>query len=75
MGGRSGQMDRKSRTNKPGHNQDHPYQEFESSNTWKHVNRAIGALVKNGDIKEETPREYIVGYICKILREKSNRED
>jgi hypothetical protein len=66
MEGSSGQMDRKT-INSQTRKQDHPYQEFEASPTWKRVDRAISALVKNGDIQETTRREYIVGYICKMI--------
>jgi len=67
MGGNSGQMEQKTTINKRIHKQNHPYQAFEASTTWKRVDRAISALVKNGDIKETTRREYIVGYICKMI--------
>lgn len=67
MEGRSGQMDRKTTTNRRTRNQEHPYQELEASPTWKSVDRAINALAKNGDIQETTRREYIVGYICKMI--------
>jgi hypothetical protein len=67
MEGRSGQMDRKTRTNSRIHKQDHPYKAFEATPAWKRVDRAIGALVRNGDIQEITSREYIVGYICKMV--------
>jgi hypothetical protein len=65
MEGSSGQMDPK--TISSIRKQDHPYQAFEASPTWKRVDRAISALVKNGDIQETTRREYIVGYICKMI--------
>ena len=45
----------------------HPYPKFEGTALWTKVNRAVDALVKNGDIQETTRREYIVGYICKIV--------
>jgi hypothetical protein len=66
MRGNSGQMDRKT-INKRVTERTHPYQEFEGTKLWKRVNAAINALVLNGDIKETTRREYIVGYICKEI--------
>lgn len=45
----------------------HPYKEFEGTARWRLVNRAIDALVKNGDLEEKTNRVYIVGYICHML--------
>ena len=45
----------------------HPYSEFEDTAVWTAVDKAINDLVKNGDLVEETKREYIVGYICKAL--------
>ncbi len=45
----------------------HPYTEFEGSVLWRTVEKAIVALVKNGDLKEQTAREYIVGYICQTI--------
>ena len=59
-------MDRKT-INNGATKKTHPYQEFEGTKMWKKVNSAINALVKNGDIKETTGREYIVGYICKMI--------
>lgn len=51
----------------------HPYKALENSILWKIVDKAIEDLVHNKDIKESTNREYIVGYICKLIIE--NRED
>jgi hypothetical protein len=45
----------------------HPYVEFEATQLWESVDSAISALVKNGDIKEATAREYIVGFLCKEI--------
>lgn len=44
-----------------------PYKEYENSELWKVVHRAIGELVENSDIQETTDRTYVVGYICKAL--------
>jgi hypothetical protein len=45
----------------------HPYIKFEGSVLWRTVEKAIAALVKNGDLEERTAREYIVGYICQTI--------
>lgn len=66
MAGSYGPTDPKTTNNKPKIN-DHPYKEFEDTYLWKRVNSGIDALVKNGDIKEATAHEYIVGYLCKTI--------
>ncbi|HMB95566.1 MAG TPA: hypothetical protein VKK61_05965 [Tepidisphaeraceae bacterium] len=43
------------------------YQQYKNSETWRVLNRAISALVKNGDLEEKTAREYIVGYLSQKL--------
>jgi hypothetical protein len=45
----------------------HPYKEFEGKRLWKALNKGISDLVENQDLKEITGREYIVGYLCKVL--------
>jgi hypothetical protein len=45
----------------------HPYKQFEKTGLWKALNKGILDLVKNQDLKEITRREYIVGYLCKLL--------
>jgi hypothetical protein len=74
MEGRSGQMERKTRTskiNRRSKNNDqkfhHPYEAFESTAIWKKLDKAVNELVKNKDIVETTRREYIVGYLCEAL--------
>jgi hypothetical protein len=42
----------------------HPYGEFEGSVLWRTVEKAVSALVKNGDMRELTARKFIVGSIC-----------
>ena len=44
-----------------------PYIEFEDRQLWKIVDEAISDLVLNQDIKLTTRKEYVIGYICKIL--------
>lgn len=45
----------------------HPYKGFRGSALWKRVDRAVLDLVANGDIRLETRRQYVVGYICEVL--------
>jgi hypothetical protein len=45
----------------------HPYAELEGTPLWNAVELAIGDLVQNADLIEQTPRAYIVGYICQGL--------
>jgi hypothetical protein len=47
----------------------HPYEAFEADPLWQVVSNAIHDLVKNGDVSEQTGREYIVGYIVKSIRD------
>ncbi|MGH9729739.1 MAG: hypothetical protein ACRD4V_14275 [Candidatus Acidiferrales bacterium] len=57
------------RQQKSDHSQ--PYREFEKTGLWDALNEGIGHLVKNQDLKETAPREYIVGYLCKVLTRRS----
>lgn len=47
----------------------HPYEAFETDPLWQMVKNALHDLVENGDVSEQTSREYIVGYIVKAIRE------
>lgn len=47
----------------------HPYKQFENTRLWNVINKAIEELVENDDIEEKTQREYIVGYISKLINE------
>jgi hypothetical protein len=49
----------------------HPYTEFEETNLWKFIDKAIDDLIENQDIKLTTKKEYVVGYICKTIKEKN----
>lgn len=51
----------------------HPYKKFEKTGLWKALNRGIHDLVKNQDLKELERREYIVGYLCKLLTRRRNK--
>jgi hypothetical protein len=48
-------------------NSPHPYKEFEKTGLWKALEKGIRDLVENQDLKEIARREYIVGYLCKVL--------
>jgi hypothetical protein len=45
----------------------HPYQKYENSKLWIAVENAIDDLIENQDIELTTRKEYVVGYICKII--------
>ena len=47
----------------------HPYEQFEGTPLWGAINKGIDDLVENNDIEETTRREYIVGYLCKLINE------
>ena len=47
--------------------QAHPYVRWEGTPLWRAVERAVADLVQNKDLVEDEYREYIVGYICKII--------
>lgn len=45
----------------------HPYQQYMTEPIWHVVSAGIEDLVNNGDLIEQTDRNYIVGYLCKLL--------
>lgn len=47
----------------------HPYFDFEETLLWKVINKGIEDLTDNQDITETTRREYIVGYLCSLLKD------
>ena len=49
---------------------EHPYKDFENSDLWKSLDKALVELEANQDVQITTAREYVVGYICKYLLEK-----
>jgi hypothetical protein len=51
----------------------HPYVRFVETDTWTILNVALDELVENGDIVEQTKRDYIVGYLCKALAEREQK--
>jgi hypothetical protein len=54
-------------TKAPAAQPQNPYRNLEGTALWKAVEKAIGDLVSNGDLKEQTYRSHIVGYICKVI--------
>jgi len=47
----------------------HPYKALEQQPIWKVLERAIDALVANGDLKASTAREYVIGFLAKSISE------
>jgi hypothetical protein len=45
----------------------HPYVQFEGTKVWQIIDAELSALVKNGDVIEQTDRRYIIGSFCKAL--------
>jgi hypothetical protein len=50
-----------------------PYAQYEGTELWKSLEKGIGDLVRNKDVKEETPRRYIVGYLCKVVASRQKK--
>ncbi len=40
---------------------------YENTELWKALEKGIRDLVENQDLKEIENRDYIVGYLCKVL--------
>jgi len=49
---------------------EHPYMALENSTLWKTIEGAINDLIENQDLKLQTRGEYIIGYICKAIKDK-----
>jgi len=47
----------------------HPYKDLEGTELWKKVSQGIDDLVKNQDINITTQKEYVIGYLCKMIIE------
>ncbi len=45
----------------------HPYIEYENTPIWSVINKIISEFEENQDIQLLTPREYVIGYICKQI--------
>lgn len=48
---------------------EHPYKEYENTELWDLISKGIDELSENKDIQELTRREYIVGYLCKLIKQ------
>ena len=54
----------------------HPYKRFEGSDLWRILSTAIDELAANDDLREQTRREYVIGYIIqKLVGTGAVRED
>ena len=49
---------------------EHPYIKFEKTPLWTAVSEAVTDLEENQDLKLTELPEYIIGYICKQLKNK-----
>ncbi len=45
----------------------HPYKDFEKTKIWELIDKSIDDLIKNQDIELTTRKEYVIGYISKII--------
>jgi len=45
----------------------HPYMDYEGTPMWSWVSKGIRDLANNRDLVEMEDRNYIVGYICKVV--------
>jgi hypothetical protein len=50
----------------------HPYVRWEGTPLWKAIQKGVADLVENQDLVENEHREYIVGYICKIVERRKS---
>jgi len=51
----------------------HPYMDYEGTPMWSWVRKGIRDLVDNKDLTEHEDRNYIVGYICKVISQGQKR--
>jgi hypothetical protein len=51
----------------------HPYVQFEDTPMWSWIAKGIADLVENRDLVEYENREYIVGYLCKVIARGQSR--
>ena len=54
---------------------EHAYKEFEGLVVWKTIDKAIAELEENQDLVLKTPREYVIGYLCRSLIEGYSVDD
>lgn len=47
----------------------HPYIKFESMRAWEVLDKSIDDLIHNDDLEPKTSKQYIIGYIMKMLSE------
>jgi hypothetical protein len=57
------------------HANEYPYAPYQGTPTWNLLNNALDDLVENHDLIEQTHRDYIVGYLCKVLSEGAKRAE
>jgi hypothetical protein len=55
--------------NKENNPNDYPYANFENTPLWMAISNSLAELEQNQDIKITTRKEYVIGYICKQIRE------
>ena len=46
-----------------------PYERFRGTQLWNDLTKAVNDLAENQDIKELTQRDYIIGYLCKCIKD------
>jgi len=59
----------KARRTKIKTNMSHPYMEYENTALWIVLQKAINELKENQDIEITTKEEYVIGYLCKSLKD------
>jgi hypothetical protein len=47
----------------------HAYEQFEGTPLWESINKGLDDFAENNDTEETTSREYIVGYLYKLINE------
>lgn len=52
----------------------HSYTDYENTPLWNAIDKTLSELEQNQDLKLLTPREYVVGYICKQIRNSKETE-
>jgi len=57
------------------HAGEHLYDSYQGTQTWSLLNSGLNDLVGNRDLIEQTHRDYIVGYLCKVLSEGARRTE
>jgi len=45
----------------------HPYEDLEATPLWSAVDRVLGDLEQNQDLRITTARQYVVGAVCRAL--------